>query len=112
EANPLRANLVRDAADYRWSSYAVHGRGEANPLVAELPAWSSLGRTERARQTYWQHFVHRPQDEFELATIRQSLTNGRPFGSPAWTTQTASALGLRLSNRPRGGPRKGSNKLI
>src|SRR5947209_18377698 len=24
EANPLRAGLVRDAGDYRWSSYAAH----------------------------------------------------------------------------------------
>ena len=27
EANPLRANLVEDPADYRWSSYPCHALG-------------------------------------------------------------------------------------
>src|SRR5262245_54234720 len=46
EANPLRAGIVRDAADYRWSSYAVHALGRADALVTELPGWSSLAGTE------------------------------------------------------------------
>ncbi len=31
EANPPRAGIVEKAEDYRWSSFAAHGRGEANP---------------------------------------------------------------------------------
>ena len=30
EANPLRAGRVADLADYRWSSYGVHGFGRAD----------------------------------------------------------------------------------
>src|SRR5262249_12552920 len=106
EANPLRAGIVRDARDYRWSSYAVHGLGRADPLVTELPTWSGLAKTEQMRQSYWRQFVHRPEAEAELSIIRGSLVSGRPFGSSEWTTRAAQFLHLPLSQRPRGRPRK------
>src|SRR5438045_1650891 len=33
EANPLRAGIVTRAEDYPWSSYRVHGLGEASDLI-------------------------------------------------------------------------------
>jgi putative transposase len=53
ECNPLRAGLVADLADYRWSSYRAHGLGEQVELLAAAPVWAGLGRTEAARQRYW-----------------------------------------------------------
>jgi putative transposase len=43
EANPLRAKMVTDLADYPWSSYHVHGLGSATDLVDEAPVWERLG---------------------------------------------------------------------
>ncbi len=45
ESNPLRAGMVSDLKDYPWSSYAVHGLGQAHALVSEAPPWASLGAT-------------------------------------------------------------------
>ena len=36
EANPLRAKLVKRAELYPWSSYRVHGLGEASELIDRL----------------------------------------------------------------------------
>jgi len=33
EANPLRAQMVEIAGDYRWSSFAAHGLGRLDPLL-------------------------------------------------------------------------------
>jgi len=49
EANPLRAGMVADLADYPWSSYPWHALGRPDPLLCRLPGWEVLGRDEPAR---------------------------------------------------------------
>jgi putative transposase len=106
EANPLRAGMVTDLAEYPWSSYPVHGMGRQDPLVSPLPGWEALGRDEAARHASWRPLLHAPMAARELAAVRRSVTTGRPFGDPAWLERTAAALGLRLTQRPPGRPRK------
>jgi putative transposase len=106
EANPLRAGLVRDLADYPWSSYRVHGLGRSLPLVDEAPVWQSLGQTEASRQAYWRTWLHTPLTGKELAALRRSVTSGRPYGGAAWVEQMATRLGLDMTPRHRGRPRK------
>jgi putative transposase len=110
EANPLRAGLVTDLQQYRWSSYPVHGLGRADGLVAELPGWQRLGKTASARRAYWRRWVHKPLTERELAEVRRAVCTGRPLGSPTWVKATARRLGVELAPRPRGRPRKSAKK--
>src|SRR3954453_14028748 len=49
EANPLRARMVKAAGDYRWSSFAVHGLGLADPLLDPIATYESLAKTPRTR---------------------------------------------------------------
>ncbi len=105
EANPLRAGLVDDLAAYPWSSYGVHGLGHPHPLVSEAPVPLPIrGGPERQRQ-YGRQWLHTPLTEAEVAAVRRSVANGRPFGSAAWTERMAEQLKLRPA-RPRGRPRK------
>ncbi len=110
EANPLRARMVTDLADYPWSSYPFRGLGRCDPLVSPLSGWEALGRDEAARQAHWRQWVHEPLTERELSAVRQSVVSGRPFGSEAWVPATAAALGLSLAQRLRGRPRKQPRK--
>ena len=95
ERNPVRASLVDTAAEWRWSSN--HWRGKPNDLLDESPV--PLGGD-------WTAFVDAPQTAAELATLRQSISRGAPFGARGWQHQTAEALGLTSTLRPRGRPRK------
>ena len=106
EANPLRARMVKDLADYRWSSYRAHGLGEPDPLLDPLPEWEQLGRTDRGRCSRWRRRVAAAESEAELAGIRTSVQSGRPFGTAEWVDATARRLGVELTPRPRGRPRK------
>src|SRR5262245_27775350 len=110
EANPLRAGMVADAADYRWSSYGHHGLGQPDGLLSVLPAWERLGRTAAARQAVWRRWVHTPLAARALAAVRRSVVSGRPYGEAGWVERTAAALGLPLAQRPRGRPRKSEKK--
>jgi putative transposase len=107
EGNPLRAGMVKDLADYPWSSYHCHALGQSNPLVEQLPCWNGLGATEPARQAYWRTWIHTPLSERELTALRRSVVSGVPFGSSTWVEKAEKMLGLRKpSGRPRGRPRK------
>lgn len=44
ELNPVSAGLVRDPADYRWSSHRANALGEADPLLTPHPLYFALGR--------------------------------------------------------------------
>jgi putative transposase len=110
EANPLRAGLVTDLASYPWSSYRVHGMGLTDPLLVLLPVWSTLERDEAMRQAYWRKWVHTPLTDKELSALRRAVVSGRPYGAESWAKRTAEALGIALSSRPRGRPRKQPEK--
>ena len=95
ERNPVHANLVGRAADWRWSS--SRWRGRPNDLLDESPV--PLGAD-------WNAYVNAPQTPAEVADVRRSISRGAPFGSEGWQRQTAEALGLMSTLRPRGRPRK------
>lgn len=110
EANPLRAGIVTDAADYRWSSYRVHGLGEANELVSPLVTYDELAASPAGRQRKWARKVHQPLPESVVAAVRRSVETGLPYGAQPWVARLAKKLDLDLTIRPRGRPRKNTRK--
>jgi len=106
EANPLRARLVKRAEDYPWSSYRVHGLGEASALVDPLEAYQELGASDKTRRKKRAAIVHRPMEEATLEAVRRSASTGLPYGDETWVNRLAKKLSLDLRIRPRGRPRK------
>jgi putative transposase len=100
ERNPVRANLVRRAERWRWSSLgqSLH---PPDPRVPPIP----LAPPPVRRRRDWVDWVNRPQTDKEEQALLRCLTHGRPFGSDAWTKKVESRLGLgplRGRGRPRG----------
>jgi putative transposase len=106
EANPLRAGIVEDAGDYRWSSYHAHGLGAADPLVDRLSTYDELSPHPKTRQRKWAQKVREPLEETTLARVRLSTASGLPLGERTWVNRLAKRLDLDLTIRPRGRPRK------
>ena len=106
EANPLRAGIVADLADYPWSSFPAHGLGRADPLLDSVSLLDELGRTPAECRQRWKRRVTTTMKEKELARVRESVRTGKPLGSAEWVTAKAMSLGLELNPRPRGRPRK------
>jgi putative transposase len=106
EANPLRARMVEHAGEYRWSSFACHGNGRADILLAPTVPYEALAARAAARQRRWSAYVHQTPDENELAAIRRSSETGLPYGERSWVDRLCRRLKLDLTIRPRGRPRK------
>jgi hypothetical protein len=39
--------------------------------------WEGLAKSEAARQSHWQKWVHKPLTERELASVRRAVATGR-----------------------------------
>jgi len=96
ERNPVRANLVRSAADWNWSSISA---SRSKPRIVATPAPVS-------KPEGWLEFVDAPQSPAELDALRRCTQRNAPFGSTPWVRETAESLGLEASVRNLGRPRK------
>ena len=106
EANPVRAKLAERAGEYRWSSFAGHGNGRADPLLDPTAAYDALGKGAAMRQRRWSAYVHQTPDAGEMAAIRRSGETGLPYGESNWVSRLCDRLKLDLVIRPRGRPKK------
>ncbi len=99
ERNPLRANLVERAQDWRWSSLGRYTQGDdkARQLLAPWPI---------PRPKNWVSRVNRAEGKKELEAVRRSVQRGQPYGSELWCERIVQTLGPESTVRPRGWPRK------
>ena len=99
ERNPLRANLVERAEDWRFGSLWRWAQ-QAEPLPKLLAPWP-IPRTPN-----WIERVNQPLHEKELKALRDCGQRGRPFGDEVWTEVVARRTGLGYTLHPRGRHRK------
>jgi len=69
EKNPVEGGIVKDPADYPWSSYRYYAYGEKDPLVDPNPLYMDLGRYAEERQTKYRELMQ--------LRIEESKTVGR-----------------------------------
>jgi putative transposase len=92
--NPVRANLVTRAERWPWSS--LNPAYPPDPWPVEAPVDWAL------------RWLATPLPDEDLNQIRTCVNRQAPYGASDWVTQTASALGLHATLRPRGRPPKPS----
>ncbi len=109
-ANPLRAQLVKRAEDYAWSSFRAHGLGETTDLLDSVIPYEQSAAYAKVRERKWYAYVHQQPAERELQAIRRSVDTGLPYGTARWIMNLSRKLNLDLTIRPRGRPRKQPTK--
>lgn len=103
EANALRGGLVKRAEDWRWGSLYSR-RNATSGLHGRLYRWP----VDCPRN--WLAQVNQPMAEEAVKEIREAVARGAPLGADRWKARVADRLRLNLTLRPRGRPRKDSNK--
>ena len=98
ERNPLRANLVARAEDWRFGGLARRARGGIPRKL--LAAWPV------PYPRLWKDHVNQAQTDAEESAIRLSIRRGTPFGSAEWRDAKVAELGLESTLRSPGRPRK------
>ncbi len=73
ELNPVRAAMVDDPADYRWSSCACKSKGEFDQLVDFDDNYLALGDTMKERANAYRLFMRDSITEQELKITQNVL---------------------------------------
>ena len=105
ELNPVRARMVRDPADYPWSSYRANAFGADDPLVTPHLIYTGLGSHDADRRAAYRHLFLDTLSEELLAQIRRATNGNAPLGSAAFVDDMAKILGQAPRPQRRGRPR-------
>ncbi len=109
ELNPKRAGMVRDPADYRWSSYRANALGRQDRLLTPHAVYLQLGRGETARREAYRALFDPELQVEAIDDIRLALNQGQPLGNPRFIDSIERTTGMRREPRPRGRPRKSTD---
>ncbi len=104
ELNPVRANMVTDPAQYRWSSYRHNGLGKPDDRITLHPLYLALGKDEDTRLAEYRGLFRSGLDEEALTDIRVALSQGQPLGSERFSEMMCAAVGVRRAQRRPGRP--------
>ncbi|KAF1719253.1 transposase [Pseudoxanthomonas wuyuanensis] len=106
ELNPVRAGMVADPADYRWSSHRANALGEPDLLVHPHSRYLALARTEQARRMIYRNLVMSDMGEDETAAIRLTLQRQHALGNDRFRDTIERQLGRRAGPAKMGRPVK------
>lgn len=106
ELNPVRANLVAAAQDYRWSSYHANALGIESSLRTPHPIYLNLASTSLERCQIYRTFFDGAQDEKFVANLRAATNRGFLIGSDRFKVQIEQLTQRRLAPKKLGRPKK------
>lgn len=106
ELNPVRADMVRTPAQYRWSSYRCNGQGKEDERVTPHPLYMALGRTRVARQEAYKALFKAHLDKEVLGSIRSAWQTGTPLGNDYFRQKIEDRLKRKVGQARRGRPNK------
>ena len=106
ELNPVRAEMVSNPAQYRWSSHRSNAQGYPCGLLAPHELYQRLGKTTEARQRQYSKFFEEELSAEILEDLRYATNRSWAFGSEEFLARIASVANRRPDSRGRGGDRR------
>lgn len=105
ELNPVRAGIVDDPEEYKWSSYK-NKIGLSSTWLDFDPVYLHLGRTTKEREEKYKEWVMTSSSEEEWNFIRQALQRGQLTGNNRFVEEVAEKIGRRVEFRKQGRPKE------
>jgi putative transposase len=106
ELNPVRARMVAQPAEYRWSSYRANAQGEADGLTEAHPSYTALGRQAQQRQAAYRDLFHNELEPGFVEGIRRATNGNFALGNQRFLAEVTAMLGRRAIPGASGRPRK------
>ncbi len=99
EQNPVRAGMVMRARDYPWSSAACHCGLRADPVLEQNHAYDDIFDG-------WSDLLDEMPKLEDIERLRRRTSAGVPCGDEKFMKRISKRVGRKLTERPRGRPRK------
>jgi putative transposase len=105
EMNPVRAEMVNHAGEYKWSSYGANAQGRPDALLSAHPLYTALGPAPTERQYAYRELFRNHLDNNVLHEIRDALNHelvlGRSYFKDKIEAIAQRQTRLGLPGRPR-----------
>jgi len=102
ERNPVRANMVKKAEDYLWSSAAAHCGLKEDKVLGKKEDWGNL----LVSTEDWANWLLIEEANDHLNVLRKHVEKGLPCGSEGFVKTLGNQIGRILELRPQGRPKK------
>lgn len=99
EENPVRANIVKRAEEYQWSSARAHVEGINDKMLSKESYFSDKERIEYGK-------ILGQQNENMNTMIRKATATGRPLGGELFLRKLEKTLGRNLLPMKVGRPKR------
>lgn len=109
ELNPVRAKIVEDPKDYRWSSYKFYAYGSRNPIVDEHPIYQSLSEDDAERRKKYREFVKGMLKEKKA--MKGEMDRRMIYGSGEFIKRLTKKYEVEGVIKPKGRPRKDAGQI-
>lgn len=106
ELNPVRAGMVDDPADYRWSSCPAKTGCVELPWLDLDPFYLSRGRSKALRADRYAAWLRETIPEAEWRLIREATQRGQLTAHERFAEELSERYGRRLGRRGPGRPKK------
>jgi len=104
ELNPVRANMISNPGQYRWSSYRTNAQGKENELITPHALYQQMGRTKHERCEAYKALFKAHIEPEDLNDIRASLQTGTPLGNDYFKEKIEKKLKTKVGQARRGRP--------
>ena len=104
ELNPVRANMVADPSDYKWSSYQHNALGKNAALCTPHEEYLRLGTMDKERQEVYRELFRYHVDGDLMDDIRSAANKGLALGGERFKNEIEQLLGRRVRAAKMGRP--------
>ena len=104
ESNPVRAGLVAQPLEFRWSSHAHYALGADNPLLTPHEVFNQLAADDSSRRRAFRSLFGQAIETQVIERIRTHTKQGWPLGSDSFLQHVEAVLGRNAKPPKRGRP--------
>ncbi len=106
ELNPVRAGVVMQPGEYRWSSFRRNAHGEADAPITPHALYLALGSVSSDRQAAYRAMFACHLDMDAVNAIRRATNAGTVLGTTPFREELEARLQRMLKRLPHGGDRR------
>jgi putative transposase len=106
ELNPVRAGMVSDSAEYKWSSYQCNALGKQSDLLTPHDEHLKLSKSVEERQKIYRDFFKYQLDKELVTKMNDGTNKGIAIGSESFKQEIEMNFKRRMTPSKMGKPKK------
>jgi putative transposase len=106
EMNPVKANMVTDPSDYKWSSYSYNALADDDKLITPHSLYKAMGNTPEIRCKHYKELFDRLDISQQQDKITRATIAGEAYGSENFHKKISTLVSRSTKLGSHGGDRK------